>query len=220
MTADASAVLADAHPVARLAMRHALLRVHVRVVDEAASAADALRAVRARRPSICLLDAHLPGGGIATADRIANAAPETRVIVLLESSADERLIDALQAGAAGCLLKDIDPDALGRAVRATLAGEAPLPRAAAGRVIAELRARSRDRRVRTAAGTWAQLSQRESQVLELMQRQLTTGEIATQLGISAVTVRRHLSGTMRRLGAPDRDAALRLAEWRGDESGV
>ncbi len=220
MTGDASAVLADAHPVARLAMRHALLRVRVRVVDEAASAADALRAVRARRPSICLLDAHLPGGGIATADRIANAAPETRVIVLLESSADERLIDALQAGAAGCLLKDIDPEALGRAVRATLAGEAPLPRAAAGRVIAELRARSRDRRVRTAAGTWTQLSQRESQVLELMQRQLTTGEIATQLGISAVTVRRHLSGTMRRLGAPDRDAALRLAEWRGDESGA
>ena len=122
--------------------------------------------------------------------------PETRVIVLLESSADERLIDALQAGATGCLLKDIDPDALGRAVRATLAGEAPLPRAAAARVIDELRARSRERRVRTAAGTWAQLSQRESQVLELMQRQLTTGEIATQLGISAVTVRRHLSGTM------------------------
>lgn len=220
MTADPSAVLADAHPVARLAMRHALLRVRVRVVDEAATAAEALRAVRARQPSICLLDAHLPGGGIATADRIANAAPETRVIVLLESSADERLIDALRAGATGCLLKDIDPEALGRAVRATLAGEAPLPRAAASRVIEELRARSRDRRVRTAAGTWAQLSKRESQVLELMQRQLTTGEIASQLGISTVTVRRHLSGTLRRLGAPDRNAALRLAEWRGDESGV
>jgi len=215
--ADPCAVLADAHPVARLAMRHALVRVGVRVVAEAADAAEALRAVRARRPSICLLDAALPGGGIAAADRIATAAPETRVLVLLGSSEDEQLIAALHAGAAGCLLKEIEPDALGRAVRATLAGESPLPRAAAGRVIAALRARSRERRVRTSAGTWTQLSERESQVLELMGRELSTREIASQLGISAVTVRRHLSGTLRRLGAPDRQAALRLAAQRRDE---
>jgi two-component system, NarL family, nitrate/nitrite response regulator NarL len=216
---DPCAVLADAHPLARLAMRQALARVNVRVVDEAGDAAGALLAVRARRPDICLLDAHLPGGGIAAADRIATIAPETGVLVLLESSADEQLIGALQAGATGCLLKDIGAEGLGRAVRATIAGEAPLPRAATARVIAELRARSRERRVRTAAGAWAQLSERESQVLELMRRELTTREIATQLGISAVTVRRHLSGTMRRLGAPDRDAVLRLVA-AGDVRGT
>ncbi|HEX4804458.1 MAG TPA: response regulator transcription factor [Conexibacter sp.] len=217
MTGDPCAVLADAHPVARLAMRHALGRVRVRVVDEAADAAGAVRAVRARRPSICLLDAQLPGGGIVAADRITSAVPETRVVVLFESCADEQLIAALHAGAAGCLLRDIQPEALGRAVRATLAGEAPLPRAATARVIAALRARSQARRVRTVAGTWTQLSVRESQVLELMQRELTTGEIATRLGISAVTVRRHLSGTLRRLGAPNRDAALRLVAQRERE---
>lgn len=218
MTApDACAVLADAHPVARLAMRHALGRIGVRVVGEAADAGGALRAVRARRPSVCLLDAALPGGGITAADRIAIAAPETRVLVLLASTTDEHLLAALQAGAAGCLLKDIEADALGRAVRATLAGESPLPRAATGRVIAALRARSHERRVRTAAGEWTRLSERESQVLELMQRQMTTGEIATRLGISAVTVRRHLSGTLRRLGAPDRAEALRLVAQRQDE---
>jgi len=215
--ADPRAVLADAHPIARLAMRQALVRVGVRVISEAADAAEALRAVRARRPSICLLDAELPGGGIAAADRIASAVPETRVLVLFGSSEDEQLIAALHAGAAGCLLKQIEPDALGRAVRATLAGESPLPRAATGRVIAALRARSHERRVRTAAGTWTQLSERESQVLELMGRELSTSEIAAQLGISAVTVRRHLSGTLRRLGAPDRQAALRLAAQRRDE---
>lgn len=221
MTGESCAVVADAHPVARLAMRHALGRVRVQVVEEVADAAGAVRAVHARRPSICLIDARLPGGGIVAADRIAAAAPETRVVVLLESSADEQLIHALEAGATGCLLKDIGPEALGRAVRATIAGEAPLPRAAAGRLIAELRARSSERRVRTATGTWTRLSKREAQVLELMQRSLTTGEIATRLGISAVTVRRHMSGTMRRLGAPDRDAALRLAAWRsGDGNGA
>jgi len=211
VTSAPCAVLADAHPLARLAMRHALGRVGVRVADEAADAEGVLRAVCARRPSICLLDAQLPGGGIATADRIATAVPDTRLVVLFESVADEQLIAALQAGAAGCLLKDIGPEALGRAVQATLAGEAPLPRAATARVIAALRARSHERRVRTVAGTWTQLSERESQVLELMQRQLTTTEIASRLGISAVTVRRHLSGTLKRLGAPDRQAALRLA---------
>lgn len=217
MIGDPSAVVADAHPVARLAMRRALGHVGVRVVDEAADATGALRAVRARRPAICLLDAQLPGGGIATADRIATVAPETRLIVLFESAADEQMVAALQAGAAGCLLKDIKPEALGRAVRGALSGEAPLPRAATGRVIAALRARSHERRVRTAEGTWTQLSEREAQVLELMRRQLTTSEIASRLGISAVTVRRHLSGTLKRLGAPDREAALRLAGARNDD---
>ena len=217
MTGDASAVVADAHPMARLAMRHALGRVGVRVVDEAADGAGVLRAVRARRPAICLLDAEIPGGGIATADRVATVAPETRLILLFASAADEQMIAALQAGATGCLLKDIKPEALGRAVRGALSGEAPLPRAATGRVIAALRARSHERRVRTAEGSWAQLSEREAQVFELMQRQLTTSEIASRLGISAVTVRRHLSGTLRRLGAPDREAALRLAGSRDDE---
>ncbi len=205
-------MLADAHPVARLAMRQALVRVRVRVLDEVAHADGALDAVRARRPGICLLDAALPGGAIAVVDRIAVAAPQTRVVLLFESSADERLIEALHAGAAGCLLKDIGADALGRAVLATLGGEFPLPRSATGRLIDELRGRSRERRVRTTNGIWTRLSERESQVLELMHRELSTGEIAARLGISSVTVRRHVSETMRRLGARDRDAALRL--WR------
>jgi DNA-binding NarL/FixJ family response regulator len=204
-------VLADAHPVARLAMRHALERERVAVVAEAADAVRAVDAVCAHCPELCLLDGRLPGGAIAAARRIAVAAPATRVVVLLESIADEQLIEVLLAGAAGCLLKDTGPDALGRAVRSTLDGQAPLPRAAAGRVIEELRLRARERHVRTAAGTWTKLSEREAQVLDLLQHRLTTDEIAQRLGISAVTVRRHVSGTMRRLGARDREAALRLA---------
>jgi len=203
-------VLADPRPVARLAMRHALAREGVAVVGETADAAATTRAVRARRPDVCLLDARLPGA-IAAVRELAVSSPETRVVVLFESLADETLVEALRAGATGCLHKETGPEALGRAVRATLDGEAPLPRAAARRLIEELRVLASERRIRTAHGTWTELSRRESQVLELMRQQLTTSEIAERLGISTVTVRRHVSGTMRRLGAHDRDSALRLA---------
>lgn len=206
----ASAVVADPRPVARLAMRHALAREGIAVVAETADAVAAVRAARATLPDICLLDARLPGA-LAAVREIVAASTETRVVMLFESLADEALIEALRSGAAGCLHKETGPEALGRAVRATLAGEAPLPRAAAKRIIEELRMLASKRRVRTAHGTWTELSRRESQVLELMRQQLTTNEIAERLGISTVTVRRHVSGTMRRLGAHDRDSALRLA---------
>jgi DNA-binding NarL/FixJ family response regulator len=191
-------------------MRRAFEREGVAVVDEVIEAAGAVCAAQASRPDICLLDARLPGA-IAAVHQIAATAPATRVVVLLETSDEALLVEALRAGAAGCLYRETGPEALGRAVRATLNGEAPLPRGAARRVIEELRLRASERRVRTAGGAWTRLSRRESQVLELLRQQLTTGEIAEQLGISAVTVRRHVSGTMRRLGAQDRDTALRLA---------
>jgi DNA-binding NarL/FixJ family response regulator len=214
MSVGPRAVLADGHPVTRLGMRRALERVGVSVVEEATDAVGAIRAVRARRPDVCLLDVQIRGGAIAAVDEIARAVPQTRVVVLFESSAEEQLIEALRAGASGCLVKDIGPVALGRAVRATLDGEAPLPRAVTARVIEELRGRWGERRTRTAEGTWVTLSGRESQVLALMQRELTTREIAEQLGISAVTVRRHVSDTVRRLGVRDRDAALQLTGRR------
>ena len=214
MSVGPRAVLADGHPVTRLGMRRALELVGVSVVEETTDAAGTVRAVRARRPDVCLLDVQIHGGAIAALDEIAGAVPETRVVVLFESSTEEQLLEALRAGASGCLAKDIGPVALGRAVRATLDGEVPLPRSVTARVIEELRGRWGERRTRTAEGGWVTLSGRESQVLELMQRQLTTREIAEQLGISAVTVRRHVSDTVSRLGVRDRDAALQLTGRR------
>jgi DNA-binding NarL/FixJ family response regulator len=207
--ARSSAVLADASPVARLAMRVALEHDGIAVVGEAADAAEAVRAALTHQPDICLVDARLPGA-IPAVRQIATSQRETRVVVLFDSPADETLIEALRAGAAGCLCKETGPAGLRRAVRATLDGEAPLPRAAARRVIEELRLLASERSVRTASGSWTQLSRRESQVLELVRQQLTTAEIAERLGISSVTVRRHVSGTMRRVGARDRDAMLQL----------
>src|SRR6185436_10830415 len=130
----------------------------------------AVAAVSRWRPEVCLLDAELPGDGIAAATAIAAAAPATRILMLCATDSEDEVLAALRAGASGCLVKDIGPIALGRVVRATLNGEAPLPRAVTARVIEELRWRWDERRVRTASGTWITLSDRESEVLKLMQR--------------------------------------------------
>jgi DNA-binding NarL/FixJ family response regulator len=208
-------VLADDHPITRLGMRRALERAGVSVVEETADAEAVVAAVRRRRPDVCLLDAELPGDAIAATRALAAAAPETRVVVLFEPSAEaEQALAALRAGASGCVPRDIGPLALGRAIRGTLRGEATLPRAATARVIEELRCRWGERRTRTAGGDWVTLSSREAQVLELMRRDFSTKEIAERLEISPVTVRRHVSATVRRLGLPDRRAVLQLADER------
>jgi two-component system nitrate/nitrite response regulator NarL len=210
MTASPRAVLADANPVTRLGIRRALEHAGIAVVGEATDGANALRVVMASGPDVCLLDIHIPGGGIAAAGEIAAQAPQTSVVMLSEPGSGHELLAALRAGANGCLFKDVGPVALGRAVCATLDGEVSLPRVLIARVIDEWRYRRGERRARTAEGAWVTLSGRESEVLELMHRKLTTRQIAERLGISTVTVRRHVSDTVRRLGVRDRDAALRL----------
>jgi RNA polymerase sigma factor (sigma-70 family) len=208
------AVLADHHAVTRVGIRRALERAGISVVEEAHGADAAVLAVRRRRPDVCLLAVQLPGGGIDAATVIDAEAPETRIVMLLESGSEEELLAALRAGASSCVLRSVGPVALGRAVRATLDGEASLPRGLTARVVEELRCRWSERRTRTAAGAWVTLSDRESEVLQLLHRRLTTKEIAERLGISAVTVRRHVSDTVRRLGVRDRDAALLLTGTR------
>ena len=137
-----------------------------------------MRAVRRRRPDICLVDARIAGGGVAAVRELAAVAPETPIVMLLESAAEEELLAALRAGASGCLLKDIEPIALGRAVRATLDGEGSLPRGFVACVIEELRCRSRELRVKHREGHVGDAHQREAEVLQLMHRRLTTQQIA------------------------------------------
>lgn len=210
MTDVTRLLLADEQPVTRLGIRMALEHGGITDVWEAVDAAGAIALARRRQVDVCLLDVGLPGGAIAAAATIAAAVPRTRVIMLAARRADDELIAALRAGAIGYLLKDIGPAELVRAVRGALHGEAPLPRALTARVVEELQTRSGARRVRAADGAVVTLSPREASVLELLRRGLTTKQIAQRLGVSPVTVRRHLSSTARRLGAADRAAALEL----------
>ncbi|MBB4663958.1 response regulator [Conexibacter arvalis] len=203
-------LLAERQPITRLGIRMALERDGITSVVEASDAAGALACARQCQVDVCLLDVGLPGGALAAVAAIAAAAPRTRVIMLAARRADDELIAALRAGAIGYLLKDIGPDELVRAVHGAVHGEAPLSSELTARIVEELQTRSGARRVRAADGAVVTLSPREASVLELLRRGLTTKQVADRLGLSPVTVRRHVSATAHRLGVGDRDAALRL----------
>jgi DNA-binding NarL/FixJ family response regulator len=203
-------VLADDHATARLGVRLALEDGGFQVVAEAVDARGAVEAALLHRPDLCLLDVHMPGQGIAAAAELSEALPDMPVVMLSVSDTSEDLFEALRAGACGYLLKDTDPQRLPYALAAVLDGEAPLPRVLTARLITEFRRRGSERRTPTAEGDVVTLSERESEVLELLRAELSTKEIAHKLGISPVTVRRYISDLVRKLRVADREAALRL----------
>jgi len=181
-------------------------------VGEAADGPTAVELARAENPDLCLLDVHMPGGGIRAATEILEAIPEAAVVMLTVSQNDADLFDSLRAGAAGYLLKDIDPESLPHALRGVMAGEAAVPRRLVSRVLDEFRTSGRRRRLPLAGRRGAELTSREWEVLELLRRGLTTAELAERLGVSPITVRRHVSAVLRKLDVPDRESALRLLE--------
>jgi DNA-binding NarL/FixJ family response regulator len=136
---------------------------------------------------------------------------------MLTVSADEEdLVAAIQAGAVGYLLKDVDPARLPFALDGVLAGEAAIPRRLVGRIVEELGERRR-RRVPLARGG-AELTPREWEILELLHGGATTAEVAARTGVSQVTVRRHVSAALKKLQVPDRGAAFALLDRLRDGS--
>ena len=213
MTRPRTIVIADDHVPTRTGVRAALERAGFAVVAEAGSAAAAIRDAEEHRPDVCLLDVHMPGGGIRAAAVIADRLPETAVVMLTVSRDDDDLFDALRAGAAGYLLKDIDPERLPHALEGVLRGEAALPRSLAARVIDEFRSRGR-RRLPLLQERGVSLTSREWEVLDLMHHGLSTKEIAHRLSISDVTVRRHVGVVLKKLRVPDRASAVKLLKER------
>jgi DNA-binding NarL/FixJ family response regulator len=203
-------VLADDHAATRLGVRLALEEGGFQVVAEAADAKGAVEAALEHRPDLCLIDVYMPGKGIAAAAELTEAIPDMPVVMLSVSDSDEDLFEALRAGACGYLLKDTDPKRLPFALTAVLNGEAPLPRVLTARLITEFRRRGKERRIPDSDGDLVTLSERESEVLELLRTELTTKQVAHRLGISPITVRRHVSDVLKKLRVPDRSSALRL----------
>jgi len=216
-------LLADDHPAARAGVRAALEGSAFEVCAEVANGPAAVAAALRERPDICLLDVHMPGGGgIEAAAEIAARLPGTAIVMLTVSAEEDDLFDAIRAGAAGYLLKDVDPARLPAALEGVLAGEAAIPRRLVGRIVEELSDRSR-RRVPLATRGGAELTSREWETVELLRAGATTAEAAERLSISQVTVRRHVSEVLRKLHVPDRSAAFELLgamrEHRGRSRG-
>ena len=198
-------VLVDDHAVVRHGLKRLLSTAEdIEVVGMAGDGQEAIDVVRHHRPDVVLMDLAMPGvDGIAATRSIHEEQPEVRVVVLTSFGDESRIIDALDAGAQGYLLKHTEPDALIDAVRSAHAGLAPLdPRA--GRVLLD---QQRGRQVRS------ELSQREREVLELVTQGLANKQIARRLGISERTVKAHLTNVFQRIGVTDRTQA---ALWARD----
>lgn len=204
-------VIADDHAATRAGVRAALERGGFAVCAEAPDGPAAVAAALRERPDAVLLDVQMPGGdGIAAAAEIAARLPGTAIAMLTVSEHEEDLFAAIQAGAAGFLPKDVDPERLPHALAGVLAGEAAIPRPLMGRVVAELGERRR-RRVPLAHGG-AELTPREWEILELLHAGASTAEVARRLGVSQVTVRRHVSTALHKLRVPDRGSAFALLD--------
>jgi DNA-binding NarL/FixJ family response regulator len=206
MNMEPTVVLADDHPVIRLGVRMALARGGFRVVAEASSSAEAVEAAVAERPEVCLLDVYMPGGGIDAAQRIAQAVGTTAIVMLTVSDSTEDILGALRAGAAGYLLKDMSPDRLPAALCGVLKGEAALPRPLVARVLHEFREEAQGRRIRVGE---VELTTRESEIMRMLGAGMSTLQIGIKLSLSPITVRRHISAGVAKLGASDRRAAIR-----------
>lgn len=208
-------VLADDHAPTRAGVRLVLESADFTVVAEADHADAAVEQTRLHRPSLCLLALYLSGGGLDATRRIRDEAPETKVVILTVSASADDFLDAIAAGATGYLLKGAPADQLPAALRAAARGEAAFSRTLERCLVEEFRARE-GRRLghrrfhprRRALGV--ELTDREWEVLELISKQLPTTVVAQRLGISDVTVRRHISSAVRKLGATDREGAVEL----------
>ncbi len=195
-------LLADDHPVVREGLRGMLsAEPGIDVVGEAASGNEAVTLARTRRPDVVLMDLRMPGGdGVAAIARITGELPRTRVVVLTTYDTDADILRAVEAGAAGYLLKDTPRADLANAIRAASRGETVLTPSVAGRLVTRLRGPQPDL-----------LSARETEVIALVARGHTNAEIGRALFISEATVKTHLLRAFTKLGVSDRTAAVTKA---------
>ncbi|BEL12178.1 response regulator transcription factor [Actinoplanes sichuanensis] len=175
------------------------------VVGEASSGAEGFEQAVALTPDIVLMDLRMPGGdGVEATGRILSAAPGVRVMVLTTYESDRDILRAIEAGAAGYLLKDASPKELADAVRAAARGETVLAPSVASTLV---------RQVRSPAPP--ALSARETEVLKLVASGLTNADIGKRLFISEATVKTHLLRVFNKLDVADRTAAVTTAMRHG-----
>jgi two-component system response regulator DevR len=202
-------LLVDDHEVVRLGLK-SLLDRHPQfdVVGEASTAREAIEMVNNTKPDVVVMDIRLPGtSGIEACEEITNRFPDTRVIMLTSYAEDEMLFSAIRAGASGYILKQIDSEALVRALEAVARGEALLDPAVTQRVFQEVRRAVKEEE----ASAFAHLSQQEKHVLLLVSEGKTNREIAKALFLGEGTVRNYVSSILSKLGVNNRAEAAAYA---------
>ncbi len=204
-------LLADDPAVVRNGLKRLLAGGEdLEVGGAAADGGEAVALVRETSPDVVMMDLEMPRmDGIEATRRIAAEQPDTRVVVLTSFSDRERILDALDAGAVGYLLKDAEPEELVRGIRAAARGESPLaPRAATAVLHARAEGRPPD----------PTLTAREAEVLELLGQGLPNKLIARNLGISEKTVKAHVTRVFQAIGVTDRTQAALWVQRRAERS--
>jgi two-component system, NarL family, response regulator LiaR len=205
-------LVVDDHSVVREGLRTFLqLQDGIEVAGEAADGEEAVREAERLRPDVVLMDLVMPRlDGIAAMRELRERAPATRVVVLTSFLDDERLLPAIRAGAAGYLLKNVQPRELARAVRLAAEGEALIDPAVAARLVDSL--------VEDRGDEKPELTPREQEVLDLIGRGYANKRIARELGIAEKTVKTHVGHVLAKLGVSDRTQAALYAARVGRKS--
>ena len=202
-----SVVVVDDHPVVRAGLLALLgTRPGLHVVGEAGSCEQALRLAAELAPDVILCDLRLGPGpdGVAVTRAVrAAGASAPAVLILTTYDHDADLVRAVEAGAAGYLLKDAGPDQIVAAIAAAARGETLFGPELTQRVVATMRVRR------------VELSAREIEVLALVARGLSNREVARRLVVSEATVKTHLNHVFTKLGAESRTAAVAAARAAG-----
>ena len=195
-------LLVDDHPVVREGLRGMIDAEHdLTVVGEAGSGAEAIAMAESLTPDVILMDLRMPDvDGVAATERILAALPQTRIVVVTTYESDADILRAVEAGAAGYLLKDASRSELAEAVRDAASGKTVLAPAVADRLV---------RFVRQPASVT--LSAREVEILGLVATGKTNADIGHALHISEATVKTHLLRAFNKLGVSDRTAAVTTA---------
>ena len=209
--ADAIRVLVvDDHAVVREGLRTFLeLQDGIEVAGEAGDGEEAVREAERLRPDVVLMDLVMPRlDGVGAMRELRRRLPASRVIVLTSFAEDDRLLPAIQAGAAGYLLKNVQPQELARAVRAAHDGEAMLDPSVAARLVEAIAQPPGE-------APPERLTRREREVLDLIARGFSNKRIALELGIAEKTVKTHVGHVLAKLGVSDRTQAAVYAVRAG-----
>ncbi len=199
--------IADDHRVVRVGLQQLLGTFDdIDLVGVAEGGEAAVAVCEEEHPDVLLLDLSMPDlDGVEVTKRLATTSPDTRIVVFTSFSDRERIVEALDAGAIGYLLKDADPAAIHEAVQAAARGESPLDPKAAAAVLA----------TRASRPVTVELTAREREVLRLVVDGMANKQIARRLGISEKTVKGHLTNLFQRIGVSDRTQAALWAERTG-----
>lgn len=179
--------------------------------SEVETADAAVEAAVRDRPDVCLIGLKAGPNRLRATAEIVSRVPSVQVIVISNRPDEDEFMAAMRGGAAGYLPQSVDPERLPDVVRSTLRGEPAVPRRFVARLLAELRHETQARRTFVRVGKdRVPLTIRESEVLELLRGGASTSDIASALGISPVTVRRHVGSIERKLGVANRAGVMRL----------